>query len=189
LSAGLSQHRVAVAAGISRSALERLELGQSPNLTLVVGVRVAAAVGLDLVVRTYPGGRHLRDAGQIRLMTRLRARMGPGWRWRFELPLPGPTDQRAWDAAATHAATGASVVIEAETRIRDAQEVLRRIGGKRRDAGTPRVILLVADTRSNRAALHEAEAAFRAEFGLTTRAALMALSAGNAPDQDALVVL
>lgn len=43
--------------------------------------------------------------------------------------------------------------MDAETRIRDVQALERRTSLKGRDTGTDRVILLIADTRSNRAIL------------------------------------
>ena len=159
IGAGLSQRQVAAAVGIPRSSVERLELGQ-PNVSLRTAGLVAAAVGLDLSIRSYPGGPHIRDVGQVRLLLRLTRRLGPEWRWRYEVLLPGDRDQRAWDAVARHERTHLGFVVDAETRVRDAQELLRRVALKRRDGGSPRVVLLVSDTRLNRLRLREAGDAF-----------------------------
>ncbi len=189
LAAGLSQRQIALAIGVPRSTIERLELGQLPNLSIRAAAMTAAAVGLDLGVATYPGGRHARDVAQIRLLERLRARLGLDWRWQYEVPLPLDRDRRAWDASAVHATTGIRIRVEAETRFRDVQGVLRRIALKRRDDGSPRVVLLASDTRTNRLRWHDAEAIFTDAFPVGTRAALSALALGRDPGRDALVFL
>jgi hypothetical protein len=81
------------------------------------------------------------------------------------------------------------VVIEAETRLRDIQDLLRRLALKRRDAGDPRVLLLVAGTRANRAATNLARDALRAEFPCAMRRALVSLGRGELPEADALILL
>ena len=78
-------------------------------------------------------------------------------------------------------ATGVSFVLDAETRIRDAQALLRRETIKRRDSGAPRLVLLVADTRSNHLALRDAGDAFAAEFPVDSRSAIEALADGARP--------
>ncbi len=70
-------------------------------------------------------------------------------RWRTEVPMPIQGDHRSADAVID----GQRIVamVEAETRIDDVQALERRIGAKQRDLGIERVILLLADTRHNRA--------------------------------------
>ncbi len=187
--AGLSQMAVAAASDVSRSSIERLELGSLERLTVMDAARLSAVVGLDLQLRTFPGPRPIRDAGQVRLLGRLRRRIGPPWSWAYEVVLPIARDQRAWDARARHPATHVEVMIEAVTRLTDAQALLRRIAIKRRDGGSPRVILLLADTRNNAVAIHESEAVMGSAFPIGTRAALRALGAGRDPGADALIVL
>ncbi len=187
--AGLSQMAVAGASGVSRSSIERLELGSFERLTVMDAARLSAVVGLDLQLRTFPGPRAIRDAGQVRLLDRLRRRIGPSWAWEYEVPLPIVRDQRAWDARVRHPITRVEVVIEAVTRLTDVQALLRRIAIKRRDSGSPRVILLLADTRNNANAIHESQAVLGSAFPIDTRAALRALLAGGDPGGDALVVL
>jgi transcriptional regulator with XRE-family HTH domain len=187
--AGLSQQAVAAACGISRSSIERLELDQSRGLSLLRAAELAAVVGLDLSVRTYRGPRAVRDSGQLRLFGRLRTRVGDPWGWDFEVQLDIPGDQRAWDARISHRATGSACVVEAVTRLVDVQSILRDIARKRRDGGNPRVILLLADTRANAAALSEAADVITSVFPIGTRAALRAFSEGRIPEADAVIVL
>ena len=55
---------------------------------------------------------------------------------------------------------GFRIGIEAETRARDGQELERRIATKQRDGAVAAVILLLADTRSNRQFLQQRSASF-----------------------------
>ena len=60
---------------------------------------------------------------------------------------------------------------------------------KLRDSGFDLAILLVASTRSNRSALHEAGPGLRANYPISTRAALQTLAAGDDPGGNCIVVL
>jgi len=186
---GLSQATVAMLCGLSRASIGRLERGDLHSLSIVRAAMLAAVVGLDLSVRTYPGPNPARDSAQIRLLRRIRVRLGPLWIWEFEVPLHLPQDQRAWDARATHQVTGMVVVIEAITRLTDIQGSVRRITLKQRDDRSPRVILLLADTRANSVVRAEADEILSSVFPVGTRAALQALAAGRDPGADAIVVL
>jgi len=117
----------------------------------------------------------------------MRSRLGPGLAWRSEVPLPDPGDPRAWDATISDGS--AVVAIEAETRVTDVQALERRIGRKRRDGDVDRVILLVADTATNRRALAAAREALRPGFPLDGRAILAAVGAGRLPDGGGILVL
>jgi hypothetical protein len=96
-------------------------------------------------------------------------------------------DRRAWDAVIS--GVGFRIGVEAETRIRDVQELLRRIALKKRDGGVDRVILLVADTRANRATLRAFDAVLKSSFPVSSRDALAALGSGRDPGGDAIVIL
>lgn len=151
LAAGLSQSEVGRAAGISHAGVSRIERALAPNVSLGRVDTIAAVLGLQLGVRLYPAGRPLRDTGQLALLERLRVCLAPGLVWHTETPLPIAGDQRAWDASID--GPGWTVFVDAETRVRDVQALQRRTALKRRDTETDRVILLIADTRSNRAVL------------------------------------
>jgi transcriptional regulator with XRE-family HTH domain len=186
---GLSQQAVARATGVPRATISRIETGHAPNVAVRRIAVLGAAVGLDLFVSLYPGGRHIRDVGQVRLLARLRSRLGPDWVWRFEVPLPRSGDQRAWDAEGCHRRTGYRLVVEAETRIHDLQALLRRVALKRRDGAPDRLLLLVADTRSNRQLLAPAMEVVRSSFPFSTRRAFAMLAMGELPSHDALVLI
>lgn len=184
--AGLSLRSVAAACGVSRSAIDRMESHRADSVDLVLLASMAAAVGLDVRLKAWPAGDPIRDAGQQRLLERLRARLDPGLVWQTEVGLPIEGDLRAWDAVIGAAAWRRP--IEAETVLDDLQAAERRLTLKQRDAGEDHAILLVADTRRNRRALDSAPAAFGA-FSRDARATLRALAEGRDPGISAIVLL
>jgi transcriptional regulator with XRE-family HTH domain len=184
--AGLSRRAVAAAVGISHTHLGRIERGDVIGVSLGMLVQIAAVVGLDLPARTFPGPDPLRDAGQIALIERLRARLGPGLRLRIEVPLPAPS-LRAWDGVIESKQD--SRAVEAETGITDLQDLDRRVHLKMRDGNVDGVILLVADTRRNRAALRSTPPSWRESFALDGARALRDLGEGRLPAGSALIVL
>jgi hypothetical protein len=151
---------------------------------------MADAVGLDLPLRAFPAGDPLRDAGQLRLLRRFEARLGPGWAWRHEVPLPIQGDKRAWDSEGIHLITRLVIDTEAEARLgRDSQALMRRIELKKRDGRIARLVLIVADTRHNRDVLRAGAREFAAAFPANARRAIGQLIEGIDPGADVLLVL
>lgn len=188
LAAGLSQRAVGAAVGIAASEVSRIETARRASVSVDRLGRTCAVVGLDLSVRTYPAGAPIRDAGHVRLIDRFRERVSEGgWAWRPEVPVAGPGDLRAWDGQLIR--RGLTIATEMETRLRDVQALQRRIGLKRRDGAVDRVLLVVADTRTNRAAIEAAAHVLAAAYPVSPRAALGALAIGRDPGGDALIVL
>ena len=185
--AGLSQDRVANGVGISHSHLSRIEHGRVPNLSIDLAARIAAAVGLDLSVRTFPGGVKLRDLGQVRLLGRFRAVVAPSISWRSEAAVGDVGDPRAWDEVI--AAHGRRAGVEGETHVRDWQALDRRIALRRRDSGIELVILVLADTRHHRAVLREIGPAGMANFPEPARSALAALRAESLPQASTIILV
>lgn len=187
LGAGLSQTDVASVLGLSRTQYSRIERGLSPDLSIDQAIRAFAILGQDLRVRPYPAGDPIRDAAQAGLLARLRERCHPSIRWQTEVPLPIPGDLRAWDATAVWSA--ARVGVEAETRLRDLQALDRRIALKARDGGMDRVVLLVHDSRANRAVVHAHREVLLARYPVPGIRALELLGAAADPGGDALILL
>jgi transcriptional regulator with XRE-family HTH domain len=187
IQAGLTQHELADAVGISASAISRIERGESPNVAFAILVVIASVLGLDLPLRAFPNGDVVRDAGQLALLARFRVVLPAVVRHRAEVPLGIPGDQRAWDQVIE--GNGWLLPVEAESRLRDVQALLRRLGLKCRDGGVDRVLLLVADSRHNRRVLRLFAAEFTAAFPIPERVALVALRSGQPPAGSAIVVL
>ncbi len=167
--------------------MSRIEAGRAPRVSVERVSTVLAALGLDVALRAYPAGPPIRDAAHIRLLARFRQRVGSGWRWRPEVPIGAPGDPRAWDGVLVR--DGRVVAIEAETRLRDVQALLRRVAAKRRDGAADRLVIVVADTRTNREIVHIARPEFVAAFPVDARIAWSALAAGLPPPDDALVLV
>jgi hypothetical protein len=166
--------------------MSRIERALALNVPLGRLDTIAAVLGMQLSVRLYPAGQPLRDDGQLALLGRLRARLAPGLSWRTEVPVPITGDLRAWDASIE--GFGWTAFVDAETRIRDIQALGRRTALKRRDTGTDRVVLLIADTRSNRAILGSVGGSL-IEDALPGIAILTALQTGRDPSGSGIVLL
>lgn len=186
VASGLSQSSVARVAGVSHSTVGRVERGRLPGVSIDVIGRLAATLGLDLVVRVYPRGDPVRDAAHVALLGRLRRRLPAGTTWQTEVPLPLPGDLRAWDAVIGQA--NDQVAVEAETRLLDIQAVERRILLKQRDGRMARVVVLVSDTAPNRRALAAGREHLRGSFPLDTHEILSALRSGRLPIASGIVI-
>ena len=189
IGAGLSQGALGAGASISRSRVSRIEREKELDVPAELLIRMATVVGLDLPLKVFPAGDPTRDAGQRRLIERLRTRLGPVWEWEHEVALPIVCDKRAWDAVGTHVATGFLIHVEAETRLEDIQALLRRLALKCRDGAARRLVLVVSDTRNNREVLRAAARELAAAFPVDARHALASLSIGADPGSNVLLVI
>jgi transcriptional regulator with XRE-family HTH domain len=183
--AGLSQQTVAQRAATSQAGVGRTERARR-SATLDELAVMAAVVGLDLVVRLYPGPDPIRDRAHVRLLARLRAEL-PTLTWWTEVPVPIPGDQRAIDAVVRLGSL--RVGFELETRLVDAQALVRRLALKQRDAGLASMVLVLADTRTNRAALAAADETLRSAFPLARREVIASLRVGRAPGANGVVLV
>lgn len=190
--AGLSLVAVGRAVGLSKSHLARIERAQVLNIGMQHLVRIGAVLGLDVRIRAYPGGDPLRDAGHVRLGGRFRGRLHPGIRVRSERLLPNIADARAWDQWLDGWPAGRNhdgLAAELETRITDYQALMRRLNRKVRDGGVSSVLLIMADTPSNRRAIAAAGTQAAADFPISARSALASLAAGERPAGSALIFI
>lgn len=181
LASGVSQKQIGREARMSGSSVSRVEAGKLNGLSVADAVRIAAAVGLDLSIRTYPAAHRPRDVAHARRLAAFLANVAPPLRYRTEVPLATLVDrpeQRAWDAVIF--GRGEETNIEYEVRLHDIQAQLRRVGLKYRDGGGTRLLLVVADTRANRRVLSEFDVLSDLPR-LRTSAVLNALRRGEHP--------
>jgi transcriptional regulator with XRE-family HTH domain len=188
LAAGLTLAQVARAVEVSPAEVSRIERGAAAWVPVGTLARIAAVVGLDLWVRTYPGGEPLRDAAQLALGDALRALVAAPLTVRSEVRVGHPRDLRAWDHT-LHDPAGSWCGVELETRFVDAQAQHRRIARKLDDSATDRVLLIVADTRANRAAVRAASGMLQTAYAIEDPAAIPALKRGELPPRSALIFL
>ena len=167
---------MATALGVDRSWVSRVERGRVDDVGIIAASELLAAVGLELSVRAYPSGGPLRDAAHSALLERLRVRIHRSLGWATEVPLPIVGDMRAWDALIRGRDWRCGV--EAETRPRDLQALERRLALKVRDGGVDMVVLLLLDSRHNRALVRENADALHERFPVPGRRALELLGAG-----------
>jgi len=176
--AGLTQTVVARRGKLSQATVSRIERGATAASVDDLAA-LASVVGLDLVVKLYPGGSPVRDAAHVRIMSRLKALLPAAMRLAAEVPIPIPGDQRAVDAMVVDPPL--RVGFELESRLLDAQGLARRVALKQRDARLARMVLVVPDTPANRAAAASGQATLDAGFPVGHRATLAALRAGELP--------
>ncbi len=184
---GLSQEIVGRAAGMSDTEVGRIERGQIRHVSIINLSRLLGTVGLELSVRAFPTGSPLRDRGQLTLLGRLQQAVAREISWLSEVPVGGPGDLRAWDAVIRLG--DQRMGVEAETRLTDLQATERRIWLKCRDSGIPHAILLLADTRSNRAICGTYREAIARSFPQPGREALRSLRAGTLLRESSVILL
>lgn len=187
LDRGLSAASVGRAAGVSASTVSRIERGLSPALTIDAAARLHAVVGLRFSGRSYPGGEPIRDAAQVSLLRRFRARTHPSLAWQTEVPLLVRGDLRAWDA--TLGGDDFRYGVEAETSPHDSQATARRIRLKIRDGDVTGALLVLADTVQSRRFLAAADDHLRASFPVDGDVALARLALGHDPGGSAIIVI
>jgi hypothetical protein len=148
----MSQVILGKAVGLSQPQISRIERAQLRSLSVLDASRTAGVLGLELVMRLYPGGTPLRDAGHVDRLRRILKHVRTPLRYRIDVPLPQrpdqPMEQRGWDAMLYGRARRTG--IELEMRLRDAQATIRRHGMKLRDDPVDGFLLVLADTRTNR---------------------------------------
>ena len=190
LASGASQQVVANAARITRPRYSNIERGKVERLSIVEASRIAGVLGLDLVVRTYPGGSPLRDAAHAERLQRVLRRVRAPLRYRVDVPLPQrpdqPTEQRAWDAMLY--GHGSRTGIEVEMRLRDVQATIRRHAMKRRDDPVGGFLLVLADTRTNRRVVAEHGALWPGLPRLRTFTVIALLAAGQHPPSGIVLI-
>jgi transcriptional regulator with XRE-family HTH domain len=184
--AGLAQADLDSAAGVSRAWILRLESGQLRRADVTRLAIVYTLLGHRLSLKAYPIGEPVRDQSQLSLLAAFDGRIAPIWRRTREAVMPIQGDLRAWDERLDGPV---SIGVEAETRIRDIQAVVRSITAKQRDSGVQRVVLVVRGSHANRTVLLAHLPALRVTFPLSTREVMSALARGRDPGANGIVVL
>jgi transcriptional regulator with XRE-family HTH domain len=152
--AGISQRRLALAAGLGPSAVREVE-ERDHEPTIGVLARLAAALGGELAVRYYPGtGPRIRDHLQTAMLDKLVACLHPRWTSSPEVwvthPVKGVIDLLLTDLDRN------SVVTEAHSELRRLEQQVRWLHAKVDALATPAgpppsSLLLLRDHPSTRA--------------------------------------
>lgn len=188
MAAGLRQSDIARAVRRSASAIGRVERGVVRRVGVEDLATHAAAVGLKLSTKLYPGSGRLRDAVQLEMIRRYLASVKQGgWSAALEVPIGPSGDLRAFDLVL--ARPSVRVAHEFVSRLRDVQAQIRPLLRKQQDSEIARLVVVVAGTNANRRAVAEADPVLRESFPLVSRTVLAALRSGRDPGANGLVLL
>jgi transcriptional regulator with XRE-family HTH domain len=174
ITAGSSQRALARLLGWSQSRYSEWERNLiDPALSEIC--EVASLLGLRPGLSFHPIGDPLRDAGQSRLVARFLALLSPLWHVALEAPFPTLGDLRSWDVFLRLASPAHRTGVEAETRIRDQQELVRRIRQRELHGGAETILIVLSDSTHNRANVGALRNALGPKFQAQPRAILAAL--------------
>jgi transcriptional regulator with XRE-family HTH domain len=186
LAESITQERIGKALDRSDAWVSLIESGRNEAVSVVQLAQLMACVGLELSVRAYPAGRGIRDDAQSATLERFVSLVVPPWSWASEVPIPIPGDLRAWDGVLRGPCR---IGVDVETRIRDVQAVDRRVMLKLRDSHLDRALIVLPDTRSNRAMLASTAESLKPNYPIPSRAAIEALLDARDPGGNAIIVV
>ena len=182
---GLTRRELAAALTISESKLARWERGLRPYPDIWDAARLSRLLGNDLVLKWYPAGGGIRDAGHAALVSAFLKLVPTHVRRWLEVPVPREGDLRAWDVVLE--LEGRRLGVAAETRLRDWQALLRQEQLKARDSRVERLLFVLLASHNNRRAVREAGESLHAALPLDGRTILPALRAGRDPGGNGLL--
>ncbi len=176
---GWTQEALARRAGLSRSAISRIERGEGDHLTIRVLSTVAGVLGARITVRVLWQGEELDrllDRDHARLVEWIVARLSAaGWVVAPEVTYRIGVERGSIDVFAWHPDTGHLLVVEVKSVVPDVQATLAGVDRKARvattvarergwPAGPVSRILILPDDRTARRRLAEFSATFERAF-------------------------
>lgn len=184
----MSQASLARQLGRSQSDLSRLErLVDIDRVSFVEVAEVASILGLELSAGLHPVGEPIRDKGHQALIGRFRAELSSAFKVLAEVPLPTPGDRRAWDLLLRLPTQ--LIGVEAETRIRDMQRLVRHVHQRERDGGVDAIVLVLAATRANRELVDDLRVGLGLSYATPPRVILRSLRSGQPISGSGVVML
>lgn len=139
---GWTQDKLAAEAGISRSAIQRVERGRADDVAVEKLMRITAALGATISVRILWQGEafdRLLDADHATLVdATLDLLRREGWEVATEVSFNLDRERGSIDILAFHAPTGTLLVVEVKSVVPDLQDMLHGIDRKARIA--PRIV-------------------------------------------------
>lgn len=184
----MSHRAVGRQAGVAGSTVERVERGW-PCVQIDTLCAIGRAVGLDIVVRAYPGRPpSLRDSGQLALAEQLHAEAHSSLRCLFE----AAAGDHGEAADMLFLAAEELVHVELERMAGDFQAQYRSAALKRdwlaaRHARPVRLVIALEDTERNRLAVRRHASLIRSALPAGTREVLRALRSGTPLGRDGLI--
>lgn len=184
----MSRQRLADRAGVSWATVVNVEMGR-PGIRVDTLCAVAEAVGLDIVLRAYPGrSPSLHDSGQLEHVRLLLGQAGDQWQPEIELAVG------QHGLAIDLALFGASEIQahEVERMASNFQAQLRRADEKRLALAAGhqrpvRLVMVIEDTARNRAAVAPHLELVRTRLPATPSEVLASLRSGGPLGRDGLL--
>lgn len=177
IAADVSQKAIAATLGWSQTEYWRFE-NRHTVITSVVDIAAAASVlGLEFAAGLHQLGESIRDKGHQALIARFRAQLSGAFKVLAEVPLPMPGDRRSWDLLLRLPTQ--LIGVEAETRIRDMQRLVRHVHQRERDGGVDAIVVLLAATRTNRELVDVLRVALGPTYATSPRQLLWSLRSGQ----------
>lgn len=135
---GWTQHELARRAGISQSMVSAIEAGRCPGLPLRTAKRLFEAMGARMVLSVdapFLGDRERQlEPAHARCTAHVAARLrGQGWSVATEVEVGGDRSRGWIDVLACHPTSGALLVVEIKTEIRDVGAIERALGWYERE--------------------------------------------------------
>ena len=184
---GLSQAAVGSELGWSQAFVSRLDRNLVPNVSLLDLCLLAAVYGLEPSLSFHRIGPALRDKGHEALIARLLRLLPPAWKVAREMAFPNPGDPRWWDVLL--GLPGFKLGVEAETRIRDMQALIRRMRERAAQGGVDEFLLVLSDSHHNRDLLEQLRQGLGQEFSEPQPALVRALSSGTPLASSGVILL
>lgn len=184
---GISQRQLARGLGCSQSEVSTLERFKIVNVSIRRLSEVAALLGMKATISFHPDGQGLRDAGHEALLGRLLRVLSPAWRTFREAPFPNLGDPRFWDALLR--LPDQLVGVEAETRVRDFQALVRRMRERAAAGGVDCLLIILSDSATNRGVVDDLRFALGEAFETRQADLLSSLRAGRPLPGSGVVLL
>ena len=173
---GISQAALASELGWSQSFVSRVDRNKVPQVSLLDISMVASVLGLEPSLSLHRIGPAIRDRGHEALISRLLHLLSPAWHALREVPFPSPGDPRWWDLVLR--LPSYRLGVEAETRIRDLQALVRRMRERAGDGGADALLLILSDSAHNRSLVEQLRDGLGPEFSACPSTVLVALRLG-----------
>jgi transcriptional regulator with XRE-family HTH domain len=184
--ANVSQRTVARELDWQQSELNRLERFGFPNVSLVRLAEIAAVLGLRLTARLDRVGDPIRDGASQALIGRFTSLVGSAYRITREALLPNG-GQRSWDVLLR---LGSHLVgVEAVTRIRDVQALVRHTRLREREGGVEHILLVLSNSSHNRTLVGQLLEALGPRFATSPADIIRALKAGKPVPGSGVILL
>ena len=187
ITAGVSQRALAGQLGWLQSRYSEFERGTRPT-TLHDVCLVAALLGLQPSLQLHAQDEPIRDRGHSRLIERFRSRLSPGWQVLVEAPFPNLGDLRSWDLLLILGGEH-RIGVEAETRVRDQQDLVRRIRQRELHGGADQILIVLSDSAHNRRQAPGLRQALGERYATQQASVLDALASGRPINGSGLLLI